>query len=69
MTEFSCFRVPMIRGDGSSVLHLAPVGPRSRGIDRGIPDLLAPDDVFELEAVSILHHVFCNCFARIGSDL
>ena len=59
----------MISRDRASVFHLSPSSPRSHGIARGNPDLLAPDDVFDPQTGTVLHDPFCNPPAGLGADL
>lgn len=59
----------MIRSDGASILHCAPLRPRFDGVQRRIPDLLAPDDVFEAEGSTVVHDPFGDGFSGRGSHL
>ena len=61
--------VPVVVGDGSAVLHDAPRGPGLDGVDRGVPDALAPDDVLDLLRGSIAHGPLGEGLAGHGGDL
>lgn len=46
----------MVVGWVTSVLHIAPVFPWSGGLAAAwVPNLLAPDDVHDVEALVVLH--------------
>ena len=51
---------PVVGGNGSSVLHTLPLRPRLDTIRPGIPDSLAPDDIFETESGTVTHYPFGN---------
>ena len=55
--------LPVIRGDVSTIFHRRPVGPGSLFIAVGFPDVLAPDDILEIEGITILHGPFGDLIA------
>ena len=56
--------VPVVVGWVTSVFHLAPVLPWSGGLATAwVPDLLAPDDVHDVEALVVLHDVLSKFLA------
>ncbi|KAI9780284.1 MAG: hypothetical protein M1816_003126 [Peltula sp. TS41687] len=48
----------MVLRDRSSIFHLSPPGPGLDRVQGGIPDLLTPDDVFEVEVSAMIHDPF-----------
>lgn len=61
----------MILRNITSVLHGAPLIPRLLlvFISHRMPDLLTPDDVFELKCVAVTHDPFGDFFTRERGDL
>ena len=60
---------PMIGGDGSSILHFFPLRPGFDGIRSRIPDLLAPNNIFEVENGTVLHNPFGDGYSRCSLHL
>jgi hypothetical protein len=56
--------VPVVLGKIAPVLHGAPVGPAGDRVLGGRPDLLAPDDVLEVEEARVVHDPFGDVGAR-----
>lgn len=46
--------VPVVLGQVTPVLHRPPAGPSTDGVLRGVPDLLTPDDVLEVERRAVV---------------
>ena len=59
----------MISRDGTSVLHSSPSGPWANSITRWAPDLLAPDDVLEVESPTVVHDPLGDTTAGLGAYL
>ena len=59
----------MVRGDVAPILHGAPARPRFNAVDRGVPDLLTPNDVLEAERATIVHHPLGHLAARRSGHL
>ena len=60
---------PVILSVIAPVSHLSPRNPRPDWVPGRIPDLLAPDDVLEVEQPTVLHHPFGHDTAVLCSDL
>ena len=50
----------MILGNVATVLHGAPARPGAGGVLGWAPDLLAPDDILEVDAVAVVHDPFSH---------
>lgn len=61
--------IPVVSSDRTSVLHSSPSGPWPDGITRWAPDLLAPDDVLEVETRTVVHDPFGDTTALLGAYL
>lgn len=60
----------MVLGQITTVLHGPPVLPSLlRLIDGSGPDLLAPDDILEVQGTAVLHNPLSNLLARESSIL
>ena len=60
LVEANVNMVPVIRRDGSSVLHSSPSRPWLHLVSRRIPDLLAPDHVLQVQRLSVVHYPLCD---------
>lgn len=58
LVEGNVDMVPVVLGDIAPVLHGAPAGPAGDRVLGGRPDLLAPDDVLEVEGARVVHDPF-----------
>jgi hypothetical protein len=61
--------VEVVGGDGPSVLHSSPLRPWLDRVYRRIPDLLSPDDIFELQRNTIIHDPFSDRCPTRGRHL
>jgi hypothetical protein len=61
--------VPVVGGDGASILHLSPLRPWLDRVLRRIPDLLSPDDIFESKRSTIIHDPFSDRRSARGRHL
>lgn len=59
--------LPVILGDGATVLHQAPLVPWSNLVAGRIPDALTPDDVLEVKPASVVHDPFGDGAAEVVS--
>lgn len=59
----------MVLSDGPSILHLSPLRPRLDRVPGRIPDLLTPDDVFEVKFVAMIHDPLGDGTTSFGFDL
>lgn len=60
--------IPVVLGIVTAVLHAAPAGPRANGIARGVPNLLAPDNVEEVNLIAVFHSPFGDDLTAVGHD-
>lgn len=58
----------MVRGDRASVFHGSPIRPFGNFVTN-LPDLLTPDNVFEVQHLLIFHHPLSNISTRFGPNL
>lgn len=58
----------MVGGDAASVFHLLPLSPVPDSL-AGFPDLLTPDDIFDILSGSVSHDPFRDGFSGLGPHL
>lgn len=59
----------MVLSNVTAVLHRTPAGPRFDAILRGVPNLLAVDDILEVERPPVVHRPLSKLTAGGGRNL
>ena len=56
--------LPMVLGNIPTILHRPPRSPALDAINRRVPDLLAPNDILEIQSPTVVHNPLGNLATR-----